>query len=91
MLRGEQIRAARSLLGWSQTVLAEAARISLPTIKRLEAHGVERSAVATAEAIRKALEGAGVQFLERGNAAAGPGVARRSDLEAGDQEHSDAK
>jgi transcriptional regulator with XRE-family HTH domain len=36
MISIEQIRAARALLGWSQTQLAEAAARSLPTIKRLE-------------------------------------------------------
>ena len=32
-----QLKAARSLIGWSQEELAAAASISLPTIKRLEA------------------------------------------------------
>jgi transcriptional regulator with XRE-family HTH domain len=36
MISIEQIRAARALLGWSQTQLAKAAERSLPTIKRLE-------------------------------------------------------
>lgn len=53
------------------------ARVSLPTIKRLEAKGVERSAVATAQAVRSALEGAGVQFLAAGDGAQGSGVALR--------------
>ena len=77
MLEAGQIRAARALVGWSQTQLAEASGVSLPTIKRLEAKGVERSAVATAEAVRKALEGAGVQFLAPGDGAQGSGVALR--------------
>ena len=32
-----QLKAARSLIGWSQEELASAANVSLPTIKRLEA------------------------------------------------------
>ena len=32
----EQLRAARALLGWSQTELASRAGLSLPTVKRVE-------------------------------------------------------
>ena len=32
----EQLRAARGLLGWSQTTLASRAKLSLPTVKRVE-------------------------------------------------------
>ena len=45
MISIEQIRAARGLLGWSQTHLAEAAGRSLPTIKRLEREHDEGAAV----------------------------------------------
>jgi ribosome-binding protein aMBF1 (putative translation factor) len=41
MISIEQIRAARGLLGWSQTELAEAANRSLVTIKRLERDDAE--------------------------------------------------
>ena len=37
MITIEQLRAARGLLGWSQSELAERAGLSLPTVKRLEA------------------------------------------------------
>lgn len=68
----EQMRAARGLVDWSQTRLAEAAGLSLPTIKRAERDlGAVVSPDAVA-AIRKALEKAGVIFVEEnGN---GPGV-----------------
>ena len=36
MLTGEQIRAARALLRWGQKQLAEAAGVSIETVKRLE-------------------------------------------------------
>ena len=36
MILIEQLRAARSLLGWSQTELAKRAGLSLPTVKRVE-------------------------------------------------------
>ena len=71
-----QIKAARALAGMSQADLAAASGISLPTIKRLEAQDGEIGGrPATVDAIRAALEAAGVVFLpENGN---GPGVALR--------------
>ncbi len=58
----------------SQADLAEAAGISLPTVKRLEAQDGQLGGRAdTAAAIRAALEGAGVEFTN-GDA---PGVRLR--------------
>jgi transcriptional regulator with XRE-family HTH domain len=57
-----QFRAARGLLGWSQTDLAKAAKLSLPTIKRFEtAAGAQVSVDAVAK-MRQAVERAGVEF-----------------------------
>ena len=74
-MTGNQLRAARALIGWSQAQVAAKAGLSVPTVKRAEGQGaVSASADATA-AIRAALEAAGVVFLpENGN---GPGVALR--------------
>lgn len=71
-----QIKAARALAGLSQSDLASASGVSLPTIKRLEAQdGDMGGRPATVAAIRAALESAGVVFLDpNGN---GPGVALR--------------
>ncbi|PVM92152.1 transcriptional regulator [Caulobacter radicis] len=67
MLTKEQIRAARALLDWSQPMLAEAAKLSLPTISRMEgALGPSRSTAANVEAVRRAFEDAGVVFLKTG-------------------------
>jgi transcriptional regulator with XRE-family HTH domain len=75
---GEQIRAARTLLGWTATDLAERSGVSYPTVQRLDAtKGPVGGRFETVDAIRRALEGAGIQFLESGSAAAGPGVALR--------------
>jgi len=76
MLTAAQIRAARALLGWSQPALAKASGVSLPTIVRMEgAVGPGRSSAANVEAVQRALENAGVMFLEAdGAGAAGPGV-----------------
>ena len=65
-----QMRAARALLGWSQTGLAEAAGISRATIARAEL-SADTSADAVA-AIQRALEKAGVIFQDENGE--GPGV-----------------
>lgn len=75
-MNGEQIRAARGLLKWSARQLAEASDIGWATIQRLESKdGPLAGYEQTHEAIRRALEAQGVQFLESGQVAAGPGVA----------------
>ncbi len=59
-----QLRAARALLDWSQTTLAEKCGLSVETIKRLERMkgSLEATKVSTLEAIIKALDKAGVEF-----------------------------
>lgn len=77
MLTSAQIRAALALLGWSQPALAKASGVSLPTIVRMEGQvGPGRSSAANLDAVRRALEGAGVMFIEA-DAAAGPGLRLR--------------
>ena len=75
-----QIRAARALVGWSQPELANAAQLSMPTIRRMEGPlGPGRSTAANVEAVQRALEDAGVVFMEAGESkAGGPGVRLRS-------------
>ncbi len=63
MITIEQIKAARSLLGWSQAELAKAARISLPALGNLE-RGIVMPRVRTIEAIQKSLENAGIEFID---------------------------
>jgi DNA-binding XRE family transcriptional regulator len=71
-----QIKAARALLGWSQEELAAAAEVSIPTIKRLEAHdGALGGRHETGNKIRLALETAGVEFIDENGG--GPGVRLR--------------
>jgi transcriptional regulator with XRE-family HTH domain len=63
----EQIRAARALLRLEQDELARRARVSVVTIRRLEAvDGASRVAPATVDGVRQALEAAGAEFLEGG-------------------------
>jgi len=76
MVTSEQVRAARALLRWEQKDLAEASKVSLPSIKRLETiPGPLAAQARTVEAIRAALEAAGVIFQAAGEAVdGGPGV-----------------
>lgn len=67
MFTSAQIRAARALLDWSQKDLAAKSKLSVPTIKRMEGPmGPDRSTEANVEAIRRALESAGIIFLDEG-------------------------
>ena len=67
-----QCRAARALLEMNQKELAQAARVGSATIKRFEVD--KQSPIRNnMAAIRKALEDAGVMFLDR-TKTRGPGV-----------------
>jgi transcriptional regulator with XRE-family HTH domain len=75
LIRTEQIRAARGLLGWSQSRLAERAGLSLPTVKRVETgKGPKVSHEARAK-LQRALELGGVDFIQENGG--GPGVRLR--------------
>jgi len=67
-----QIRAARGLLGWSQTTLAEAAGLSLPTVKRFEADNGTSVSDQAMDKMRRALEANGILFVDEEGG--GPGV-----------------
>jgi transcriptional regulator with XRE-family HTH domain len=71
----QQIRAARGLLGWSQTELANRAGLSLPTVKRVEAGAGPRVSDGARRRIQKALEAGGAQFVSENGG--GPGVRLR--------------
>lgn len=65
-----QSRMARAALGWGVRDLAGAAKVSPDTIARLERG--ESLYARTVEAIRAALEGAGIEFIAENGG--GPGV-----------------
>ena len=72
MLTSEQIRAARAMLRMEQREVSEAAGVSLPTIKRLEkGQGLLKANVSTVEALRRAFETAGVEFIPENGGGAG--------------------
>jgi hypothetical protein len=79
VLSSELIRAARALLRWDQRNLANASSVSLPTIKRLEAKpGAMAAHFSTAMALRKAIEAAGVEFIDENGGGAGVRLRRRT-------------
>jgi hypothetical protein len=62
-ISGRQIAAGRALLGLDQVTLAAQARISIATLRRMEASGETVSGhVNNVDAVRRALEAAGVEF-----------------------------
>jgi transcriptional regulator with XRE-family HTH domain len=76
-LTSAQIRAARALLRWSAAELAREAALGLATIRRAELSDVETSMTAANDlAVRRALEAAGVEFIDEDGG--GPGVRLRN-------------
>jgi len=71
-----QLRAARALLRWSAIDLARKAMVGVNTVRRAEAADDGTSLTAANEhAIRRALEMAGVEFIDENGG--GPGVRLR--------------
>jgi transcriptional regulator with XRE-family HTH domain len=73
-----QLRAARALTGLSQAEVAEAAGVSIPTLKRAEAGGPIKVAADTIEVIAEALEKAGVEFIAENGGGAGVRMKNRT-------------
>lgn len=61
MITPGQIRAARAIIGWKQTDLAEASGVSEPSIKNIE-RGVTDARASTLNAIERAFAAHGVKF-----------------------------
>jgi transcriptional regulator with XRE-family HTH domain len=70
MITASQCRAARALIGWSQQELASQAGVGIMTIHQLEKDG-SQSRRATLEVVQRALESAGVEFIEENGKGAG--------------------
>jgi transcriptional regulator with XRE-family HTH domain len=67
-----QIRAARALIRWSAEDLARESAVSVATIRRAEL--TEKATLlipATDQAIRRALERAGIEFIDENGGGAG--------------------
>lgn len=75
-MTGRQMRAARALLGWSAQQLADASKVGVATIRRVEpVNGPVSMIPSTVAAVQRALEAAGVQFIQQNGG--GPGVRMR--------------
>ena len=85
MVSGRQLAAARALLGISQGQLAKAANISIPTLKRMEGSaGAIAAYKNNIEAVRVALERAGVQFIPENGGGAGVRLVKPATQSSGD-------
>jgi len=75
-LTSAQIRAARSLIRWRAEDLARESSVGVATIRRAElAEGPTSLTTANNQAIRRAFEAAGVEFIDENGG--GPGVRLR--------------
>jgi transcriptional regulator with XRE-family HTH domain len=75
-LTSAQIRAARSLIRWSAQELARQTSLSVVTIRRAElTEGATSMTTANDLAVRRALEAAGIEFIDANGG--GPGVRLR--------------
>lgn len=64
MITSSQIKAARALVDWTARDLAAKAEIGFSTLIRLESSsGVPAGNIKTIDAVKKALEAAGVEFI----------------------------
>jgi predicted transcriptional regulator len=74
MITGQQMRAARALVGLDQRGLAALAGLSVPTIQRMEASvGTVRGVVDTLVKVVEALETAGVELIGENSPSTGSG------------------
>lgn len=64
MITSRQVRAARALLNWTQEMLADEALVALTALKRLESENNLPVREDTRHHVVKALEGAGIVFLD---------------------------
>ena len=75
-LTSAQIRAARALIRWTAEDLARVTALSVTTVRRAELTESETALThANDRAIRRALEAAGIEFIDENGS--GPGVRLR--------------
>jgi len=73
LITSGQIRAARALVKWTGKELAEASGVAFSTLMRLETgEGIPSAQAKTLDAIEKAFERVGIQFI--GSPEGGAGV-----------------
>jgi hypothetical protein len=73
MISSCQIRAGRSLLGWSAAELAKHSSVGVATVRRYELQeGIPSGSSQTMHALQKTMESNGIEFT--GNPLVNPGV-----------------
>ena len=72
-MTGNQLKAARALIGMEQTDVAREAGISINTVRNMEAKGAEIVSVRlnTLHKVQAALEAAGIEFIPENGSGAG--------------------
>ena len=80
MIEAAQVRAARALIGWPQSKLADTAGIPVSMIERFENGAPDHVADKAIDKMRAALEAAGVVFIPK-DGGGGIGVRLREALE----------
>ena len=77
-ITGAQIRAARALIRWTAEDLARNADLGVATIRRAEAtDGLPQMTVSNLAAVRRTLQGAGIQFIFEEDGALGVCLRKR--------------
>jgi transcriptional regulator with XRE-family HTH domain len=71
VIEAAQVRAARALIGWSQTKLAETVGVPLSVVERFETGAPDHAADEAIDKMRAALEAAGVAFIPKNGGGAG--------------------
>ena len=80
-IKSVQIRAARAMLRWTADDLARRADLGVATIRRAEAtDGPLQMTVANLAAVRRTLEGAGIEFIFKEDGALGVCLRKRPGL-----------
>lgn len=81
-ITGPQIAAARTLLRISAQTVADAASVGLATVRRAEAsESVPKITAANLNAIRRALEEAGVEFIPENGGGAGVRLRKKEKIQ----------
>jgi transcriptional regulator with XRE-family HTH domain len=70
MITAGQCRAARALMGWNQQELANQAGVGIMTVHQLEKDGSQPRR-ATLDVVQRALESAGIEFIEENGGGVG--------------------
>ena len=72
MITSSQIRAARALLDWTRSELSESSGVGISALMRFEsADGVPAGNIKTIDAVKKAFEEAGIEFIGTPDSQAG--------------------